>query len=115
MKILSAAMLAGVLLTVLGFVTRPSPVSAADGGKNLKVLPTTLSKAEIKKIMKNIADSLGVQCDFCHDTEDMSKDTENKEIARSMMKMTAELNKTYFKGEQRVKCVTCHNGKKEPK
>jgi hypothetical protein len=109
------AILVGVLMTGYGFLGRPYEASAADGGKNLKILPQTLTKAEIKKIMKGISESLGVQCDFCHDTDDMAKDTEHKETARGMMKMTAELNKTFFKGKDRVKCVTCHNGKSEPK
>lgn len=108
-----SALFAG--LFAAGLVAHQSAASAADpGGKNLKVLPKELSKAEIKKLMKGISDSLGVQCDFCHDTDDMAKDTEHKEVARGMMKMTMELNKNYFKGKQRVTCMTCHNGKKEP-
>lgn len=109
------ALLSGVLMTAIAFVS-PHPASAGDpGGKNLKVLPKDLSKADIKKMMKGIADSLGVQCDFCHDTDDMAKDTEHKEVARAMMKMTAEINKASFKGKSRVTCMTCHNGKAEPK
>ena len=109
------AILSGVLMTAIAFL-QPHTASAGDpGGKNLKVLPKEMGKPEIKKLMKGIADSLGVQCDFCHDTDDMAKDTEHKEIARAMMKMTAEINKTNFKGKQRVTCMTCHNGKKEPK
>ena len=92
----------------------PSPALAADG-KNLKVLPATMSKAELKKAMKQIATSLGVQCDFCHDTDDYAKDTEHKEVARTMMRMTTEINKNHFKGENKVGCITCHNGQKEPK
>ena len=49
------------------------------------------------------------------DTDDFAKDTEKKEIARAMMKMTGEINKTYFKGEQRMGCISCHNGAEEPK
>jgi len=105
-----AAMLGGGTLMLA-----PAPVEAADTAKNLKVLPTSMSKPEIKKLMKGIATSLGVQCDHCHDTEDFSKDTENKETARGMMKMTAEINKEFFKGEAKVGCITCHNGQKEPK
>ena len=106
--IAAAGLAAGTLLVA------PSSVEAADG-KNLKILPATMSKAELKKVMKSIAASMGVQCDYCHDTEDFPKDTEKKEIARAMMRMTSDINKSHFKGEMRVGCITCHNGQKEPK
>jgi hypothetical protein len=112
---LLAAVSAGVLAAGLAFVL-PTPAAYADDApKNLKVLPKTMSKADIKKLMKGVASSLGVQCDHCHDTDDFSKDTEKKEIARGMMTMTGEINQKFFKGEQEVGCITCHNGQKEPK
>lgn len=111
---LVAVIATGLLAIGLAFLS-PTPAGAADGGKNLKILPASMSKADIKKLMKGIATSLGVQCDFCHDTDDFAKDTEKKEIARTMMKMTAEINKTYFEGKPEVGCITCHNGQKEPK
>jgi hypothetical protein len=115
-KLLIGAILTGFFMTVLAFAGGSREATAADGGgKNLKVLPATMTKAEIKKLMKGIADSLGVQCDHCHNTDDMSQDTKMKEKARDMMKMTAEINKAHFAGKDRVKCVTCHNGNKEPK
>ncbi len=88
---------------------------AQEGPKNLKVLPKTMTKAEIKKTMKAIADGLGVQCDHCHNTDDMSLDTPKKEKAREMLTMVGEINKKFFKGEMKVRCVTCHNGNPEPK
>ena len=93
-KLLIGAILAGFFMTGIAFVGGAREATAADGGgKNLKVLPGTLTKAEIKKIMKGIADSLGVQCDHCHNTDDMSADTKMKDKARDMMKMTAEINR----------------------
>jgi hypothetical protein len=106
--VLLTALVFGIALTGYG-LAQPA------GGKNLKVLPKTLSKPDIKKYMKSVADALGVQCDHCHDTDDMAKDTPKKDKAREMILMTQNLNKTSFKGKDRVKCVTCHNGKKEPK
>ena len=44
----------------------------------------------------------------------MAKDTPKKEAARAMMLMTEDVNKKYFKGQQKVTCVTCHNGKPNP-
>ena len=111
---LVAVIFVGLVATVLAFVA-PTAAGAAEGGKNLKILPATMDKQEIKKLMKIVASSLGVQCDYCHDTDDFAKDTEHKEAARGMMRMTVEINKTFFKGKNEVGCITCHNGKKEPK
>ena len=87
---------------------------AEDGGKNLKVLPKTMSKVEIKKVMKAMSASLGVECDHCHNTEDMAVDTKHKLEAREMMVMVNDINKRYFKGEMEVTCKTCHRGQHEP-
>lgn len=114
-KILLAAIVVSFL--VLGYASlRPSEARAQAGGKNLKVLPKTMTKPELKKYMKTVvAEGLGVQCDFCHNTDDMALDTPKKERAREMMTMVSETNKKYFKGKDRVKCVMCHAGKAEPK
>ncbi len=113
-RIAIATVFTGLLATGSAFLA-PSPAAAEDAPKNLKVLPSTMSRSDIKKLMKKVATSIGEQCEYCHDTDDFAKDTEKKEIGRAMMKMTGELNKTYFKGEQRVGCITCHNGKAEPR
>lgn len=105
---LVVAVLGGGLL-VAGYAFAGAP-----GGKNLKVLPGTMSKTDVKKAMKGISDALGVQCDHCHDTEDMAKDTEHKDKAREMMRMTAEINRSFFKGKEKVSCMTCHRGKHAP-
>jgi hypothetical protein len=106
--VLSAVLVAGVS------VLAPAPADA-QSAKNLKILPSSMSRDDVKKLMKRIATSLGVQCEHCHDTDDFAKDGEKKEIARAMMKMTGDINKGFFKGEQKVTCLTCHNGKAEPK
>jgi hypothetical protein len=113
-KVLLGALFAS-LVTIgwAGFVHTDNAY-AQDGGKNIKVLKG-MSKAELKKTMKGIATALGVQCDHCHDTDDMAKDTPKKERAREMLLMVNEINKEHFKGERRVTCITCHNGKAEPK
>ena len=110
-KILFSLSFAGFLA---GVAVVPRLVHAADA-KNLKVLPPEMSKADIKKLMKSIAAALGVECEHCHNTDDFAQDTEKKEIARQMMKMSAQINKEFFKNERKVGCVTCHNGNKVPK
>jgi hypothetical protein len=110
------ATLSAAALAAFFAVTLPSPAAVADDApKNLKILPKTMSKADIKKLMKGVASSLGVQCDHCHDTDAFEKDTEKKEVARKMMTMTGDINQKFFKGEAKVGCITCHNGQKAPK
>jgi hypothetical protein len=96
----------------------PRPVASAAPAKNLKIYPAGTDTAEIKKDMKLISKALGVQCDFCHDLDDFSKDDiDKKNTARTMMKMVGTINgklkKDGFKGE--VKCMTCHAGAEKPK
>jgi len=96
--------------------------------KNLKVLPKKTTKAELDTIMKMFTASLGVRCGECHvrgnDAQrswDFASDSnEHKNIARGMMRMTARINKKYFKDVnkekniQRITCYSCHNGKEKP-
>jgi hypothetical protein len=96
--------------------------------KNLKVLPKNTTKAQMDTIMNHFARSLGVRCNFCHvrgkdaqNTFDFPNDSlENKKIARGMFKMTAKLNKKYFKGGDQEKglplltCYSCHRGQEHP-
>jgi len=93
--------------------------------KNLKVLDKHISKDELTLIMKGFKTALGVKCSFCHaqSKTDPSKldfasdEKDNKNIARGMMRMTAKINKKYFKNEKqpRITCYTCHHGDEEPK
>ena len=87
----------------------------ADGWKNLKVLPRTISRDGLKANMKAINRDLGVDCDHCHDDKDMAKDLPKKIAGRALMKLTADLNARYFKtATNKVSCGTCHRGKAEP-
>jgi hypothetical protein len=98
--------------------------------KNLQVLPkNTTSKRLISLMVDEFSGELGVSCNYCH-AED--KNTHNpdyasdekpeKEIARSMMRMTIGINKKYFAlkhplpGDSTlvVSCGTCHHGQPHP-
>ena len=91
--------------------------------KNLQVLDFE-SERELKKYMKTIGKGLGVKCTFCHDINDKSIDTDHKKIAREMMRMQMDLNKSFFAllGDSlhmheemtQISCWTCHRGTKEP-
>ena len=95
---------------------------------NLKVLPKNISAEELDKTMKSFNVALGVKCSYCHAPKadgqkglDFASDAKKeKDIARSMMKMTNKINKKYFTHQDaegliaKIGCATCHNGQKEP-
>ena len=88
--------------------------------KNVKILDIE-SKAEMKKYMKSISKDLGVKCSHCHDMDDKSLDSPEKDITREMIKLTRYLNELLnsqsndtLKHKTHVTCWTCHYGKLEP-
>jgi hypothetical protein len=98
--------------------------------RNLKVLPKNTTHEQLEAIMKNFTASLGVKCNFCHAPTadgahlDFASDAKpEKGWARDMMRMTAKINKKFFKVDVKnlngktaaVSCVTCHNGNTKPK
>jgi hypothetical protein len=102
----SAVMLAAILA---------GRAAAGKGTKNLQVLPARMSEKEVKKVMKGWTQALGVECGFCHVAGDFAKDTEHKEEARAMLRMTNELNKTYMaKYGLTIGCDMCHRGHEHP-
>jgi hypothetical protein len=98
---------------------------------NFKVLPKNISHDDLKKVMDGWCQALGVKCGFCHAPSadstshhlDFASDAKpEKNIARSMYKMTGKINKKYFsfnkdeKGDviPAISCVTCHRGNPHP-
>jgi len=88
--------------------------------KNVKVLDIT-SKSELRKYMKSISKDLGVKCSYCHDMDDKSLDTPEKDITREMIKLTRYLNDLLNNEKEDttnhatyVTCWTCHYGKTQP-
>ena len=94
-----------------------------DKSNNLQVLKFD-SERDLKKYMKSISKDLGVKCKYCHDLNDKSIDTEHKKIAREMMRMQIDLNKSFFaqigdsllkhENTLQISCWTCHQGNKKP-
>ena len=93
---------------------------------NLKVLPKSISSKQLSQIMvDDFSDGLGVSCSFCH-VEDKnshrldyaSDGNPQKNVARSMMKMTLKINKQFFDVRRPligdsilvVNCISCHHG-----
>ena len=91
-----------------------------DDFKNVKVLDIK-TRSEMKKYMKQISKELGVKCSHCHDMDDPSIDTIEKEITREMILLTKNLNKTfnsdsleYENFTNYISCWTCHRGNVKP-
>ncbi len=96
--------------------------------KNLQVLPKNISEDSLDEVMHHFTKALGVRCSFCHapgnnGRPDFPSDAkEEKNIARYMMKMTADINRNYFNTENStmpdtihiVQCMTCHHGNPHP-
>ncbi len=98
--------------------------------KNLKVLPKDISEKQLDAVMENWEHSLGVRCSFCHVRNEETKKMDwaadgkpEKDMARSMYKMTAAINKKYFNAgkdslgmvmEMGVNCNMCHQGNAHP-
>src|SRR5688572_108841 len=72
-----------------------------DKHKNLQILPKDISVEKLDSIMQSYNKALRVGCEFCHtlvkDEFDFADDKlPMKAEARKMMRMTIEMNKTYF-------------------
>jgi photosynthetic reaction center cytochrome c subunit len=84
--------------------------TAGEFYKNVKVLKD-VPAAEIHPAMEYITTALGVGCGYCHVPGKFdSDDRHDKNVARSMIKMTIALNATVFDGKRELTCYTCHRG-----
>ena len=87
--------------------------------KNIQVLKG-MPSSKLHIVMRFMANSLGVRCDYCHVTADkgpwpMEKDDKPTKIkARDMIVMMNQINQNNFEGKQEVNCATCHNGNSKP-
>src|SRR6267142_4430033 len=79
----------------------------------LKGLPAELMQPS----MQLMEISLGVHCNYCHDNDGAKRELDTKPqkaIARRMITMTQDINRTMFNGTNRVTCFTCHQGHTKP-
>ena len=71
-------------------------------------------------VMGMFASSMGEDCTYCHSDEAVFRHeafadpTPRIQRARQMIVMMNALNATYFGGEPRVSCFTCHGGNTAP-
>lgn len=102
--------------------------TAAAATSNLRVLPATLSKEDVRLLMKRYERDLGVSCSYCH-VEDRetsvidyaSDDNPRKHTARLMIAMLEDINGKHLAqlgGDRRyslpVTCGSCHQGRSSP-
>ena len=72
---------------------------------NLKILPKDISGHDLDSVMHHFTAALGVKCNFCHEKKadderklDFASDAKpEKRLARKMMLMSIDINKTYFR------------------
>jgi hypothetical protein len=86
--------------------------------KNIQALKG-LPGSQLFSVMKLMSVSLGVRCDYCHvrtgnNWEWEKDDKQDKQVARKMILMTADINKANFGGRGEVTCTTCHRGQPHP-
>jgi Photosynthetic reaction centre cytochrome C subunit len=127
-----------VLLALAAFVLlgTAATIRPAKKFRNLKVLPQDISEQRLDSLMDVYCKALKVDCDFCHKPKvdltgiapangdaDFSQDNPMKEDARRMMRLTIDINKTWFKFDTTgkpdyllnvVTCNTCHRGNPFP-
>jgi len=85
------------------------PVRAEDVFKSIEIFkgkPAT----QVLIAMNAISGNLGVSCTYCHTQFEWEKnDKLAKGTTQKMFRMIGFINKTYFPGENRVSCWTCHH------
>ena len=96
--------------------TQTKVETAGQKFKSIKVL-NDMPADQMGKVMNMISASLGVNCGFCHASNDgdyEKEGNEHKDMARKMMKMVFDLNKSQFNGRPEINCFTCHHGISHP-
>jgi hypothetical protein len=100
-------------------VPDPSPFvadarPAAEVYMNIQLLKQVPAN-RLELIMKSFSQWLGVECSACHVVGQWERDEKDeKQMARKMVQMRADIIATYFDGEPKVGCWTCHRGSHEP-
>ncbi len=118
-----------VMIGLAGLVILAVSATRLPGGqyRNLKVLPQDISEQKLDSIMHSYNYALGVDCEFCHAKKNNQLDPESdansmKENARSMIRLTMDINQTWFRYDtlvhpaylNTVACYTCHRGEEMP-
>ena len=110
----------GLAITVVSSASAQQTPQILDGKtagqvfKNIKVLTDTPAD-QLNQSMHVIKAAVGLDCEDCHVDGDFPADAKRpKLIARQMMQMVMDLNKSSFKGQPEITCYTCHRGNPDP-
>lgn len=91
---------------------------AEDVYKNIQVL-RGIPENQFLATMGFFSASIGESCEFCHDDESSwagyAKDNAHKQTARKMVLMMNAINQSYFGGNRKLTCYSCHRGTDFPK
>src|SRR6185503_4810770 len=101
------------LVLAAGFAQKPvaaqsSDQKVEDAFKNIKALNGQRADM-LNPTMVMFEAALGVGCGYCHDADANKREVDSKpqkQIARQMIEMVNNINKTTFRGQARVSCFT---------
>ncbi len=89
-------------------------VLAEDVFKNIQTFKGKPA-ARVIPAMDALTGLLGVECTYCHLAREWDTDDKPpKQTARKMFEMIDYLNESYFAGQNRISCWTCHRGHPKP-
>jgi len=119
MKFESRRIVFGCVLAVVPVLGQPAPqpkpVMVEDVFKNVQVLKG-IPVNQFMDTMGFFAAALGLNCTGCHVAESLQNwdkfadDVPRKRMARVMIQMVNNINKTNFGGRRALTCYTCHRG-----
>jgi photosynthetic reaction center cytochrome c subunit len=100
--------------------TAQKPLMAEEVFKNVQILKG-IPVNQFMDTMGFFAASLGLNCVYCHVPESLENwdrfadDVPRKRMARTMMLMVDDINKTKFGGRRALTCYSCHRGAQAPR
>src|SRR5215831_4101057 len=100
--------------------TAQKPLMAEEVFKNVQILKG-IPVNQFMDTMGFFAASLGLNCVYCHVEESLENwdrfadDVPRKRMARTMMLMVNDINKTKFGGRRALTCYSCHRGAETPR
>jgi hypothetical protein len=100
--------------------TAQKPLMAEEVFKNVQILKG-IPVNQFMDTMGFFAASLGLNCVYCHVPESLenwdrfAEDVPRKRMARTMMLMVNDINKTKFGGRRALTCYSCHRGAEAPR
>ena len=115
---IAACGLIGAGLVSAQTASQDKPLMAEQVFKNIRVLKG-IPVDDFMETMGIMTAALQFDCSDCHigagtEKVDWAADTPRKLMARAMVTMVTNLNKTYFGGRQMVTCWTCHRNRDKP-